>query len=245
VFFSTPGETFLRARLYSPEKPNSFARCVNATATQDIGGHVMPAKQPRTSAEASQRRQLVEAIAGVARGDKSAFAQLYAGTSRKLFGVAMNILRDRALAEDALQDAYLKVWRHAAAFDANVASPITWMVTIVRNTAVDEFRKRRIESVDNDDEMLSIASNDPDPADEIDWSRKRALALSALRRLSPDKQKLIMRAFIDETNRNHLAAQYNMPTGTMKTNIHRTVLGLRKSVQDEINDASDRGTRAA
>lgn len=208
-------------------------------------GAVMPARKLQSSVGASQRTELTAVIAEVARGDKSAFAKLYAATSRKLFGVAMNILRDRGAAEDALQDAYLKIWHHAASFDANVASPITWMVTIVRNTAVDEFRKRRIESVDNDEEMLSVASNDPDPADEIDRSRKRALALAALRKLSPEKQKLIMRAFFDETSRNQLAAQYNVPTGTMKTNIHRTVLDLRKSVQNEIERASVRCGKCA
>ena len=72
-----------------------------------------------------------------------------------------------------------------------------------------------------------------------------ALALSAFRKLSPDKQKLIMRAFIDETKRSQLAAQYNVPTGTMKTNIRRTVLGLRKSVQDEIDRESARAGRRA
>ena len=78
-----------------------------------------------------------------------------------------------------------------------------------------------------------MVANDPDPGDEIDRSRQRALALSALRKLSPDKQKLIVQAYVDETKRSELAAQYNMPTNTMKTNIRRTVLDLRKLVQGD------------
>lgn len=227
------------------EAINLFALLQRGEECDETGG-TMPARKPQPGVGVRQRSQLIAVLAEVARGDKSAFARLYAATSRKLLGVAINILRDRGAAEDALQDAYLKIWHHAASFNADAASPITWMVTIVRNTAVDEFRKRRIETVDNDEDMLSIASNDPDPADEIDRSRRRALALAALRKLSPEKQKLIVRAFIDETNRNQLAAQYNVPTGTMKTNIHRTVLDLRKSVQDESVRASVRyGRRAA
>jgi RNA polymerase sigma-70 factor (ECF subfamily) len=200
----------------------------------------------KSIAGAHQRQELAVTVAAVARGDKSAFARLYAATSRKLFGVAMNILRDRMQAEDALQDAYLKIWRHAASFDPALASPISWMAAIVRNTAVDEFRKRRIEAADGDDDVLSVAANDPDPADEIDRSRQRALALSALRKLRPDKQKLIVQAYVDETNRNALAAQYNVPSGTMKTNIRRTVLDLRKLVQDDIaNETVRRSQRAA
>ena len=158
----------------------------------------------------------------------------------------MNILRDRTRAEDALQDAYLKIWHHAHSFDPEFASPISWMTAIVRNTAVDEFRKRRIEAVDGEDEALSAVASDPDPGDEIDRSRQRALALSALRKLRPDKQKLIVQAYVDETSRSELAAQYNVPTGTMKTNIRRTVLDLRKLVQDDIaNECMRRSKRAA
>ena len=82
-------------------------------------------------------------------------------------------------------------------------------------------------------------------ADEIDRSRQRALALSALRKLRPDKQKLIVQAYVDETSRSELAAQYNVPTGTMKTNIRRTVLDLRKLVQDDIADECMRRSRRA
>ncbi len=204
----------------------------------------MPAS--KSNAGVHQRQELVAAVAAVAQGDKSAFARLYAATSRKLFGVAMNILRDRTRAEDALQDAYLKIWHHADSFDPEFASPISWMTAIVRNTAVDEFRKRRIEAVDGEDEALSAVASDPDPADEIDRSRQRALALSALRKLRPDKQKLIVQAYVDETSRSELAAQYNVPTGTMKTNIRRTVLDLRKLVQDDIaNECMRRSRRAA
>lgn len=201
--------------------------------------------QERAHAGIDARKELVALLGQVARGDKSAFARLYAATGRKLLGSAMNILRERGLAEDVLQEAYVKIWRNAASFDPAVASPISWMATIVRNTAIDEFRRRRMEMVESDDEMLAVPSADPDPADELDRSRKRALALSAFKRLGPKQQKLILQAFVDETSRNQLAAQHNMPIGTIKTHIHRAMLDLRRIVQDEIDRKEGRIRDAA
>ena len=129
----------------------------------------------KSTAGADQRQQLVAVVVAVGQGDKSAFARLYAATSRKLFGIAMNVLRDRTQAEDALQEAYMKIWHHAQSFDPERASPISWMSAIVRNTAVDEFRKRRIEAVECEEVLVSMVANDPDPGDEIDRSRQRAV----------------------------------------------------------------------
>jgi RNA polymerase sigma-70 factor (ECF subfamily) len=72
---------------------------------------------------------LATLLAEVASGDKSAFAKLYGLTSRKLFGVALRILRDRAAAEDIVQEVYVRIWRNAASFDLKLASPIAWMAS--------------------------------------------------------------------------------------------------------------------
>jgi RNA polymerase sigma-70 factor (ECF subfamily) len=86
-------------------------------------------------------------------------------THAKLLGVALRILRDRALAEDVLQESYLKIWRHAASYDPAIASPMTWMATIVRHGAIDTLRKRQIEVFASDDAMSALPSNDPDPVE--------------------------------------------------------------------------------
>ena len=109
----------------------------------------------------------------------------------------MRILRDRALAEDVLQESYLKVWRHAASYDPSIASPMTWMATIVRHGAIDALRKRQIEAFAGDDEMLRPSpSNDPDPVEEMHLARLRPKALAAFARLPEDKRRLIMLAYL-------------------------------------------------
>src|SRR6266511_6233037 len=86
------------------------------------------------------RRQLVAAISRVAGGDRGALRIVYQDTSAKLFGVCLRILNDRSEAEDVLQEVYVTVWRKAATFDPARASPITWLVAIARNRAIDKLR---------------------------------------------------------------------------------------------------------
>src|SRR5438128_6134353 len=109
------------------------------------------------------RSQLAAALVRVAGGDRAALRIVYQDTCAKLFGVCLRILKDRSEAEDVLQDVYVTVWRKAATFDPGRASPITWMVAIARNRAIDRLRagamRRRMEPIDAADTV-----SDPSPA---------------------------------------------------------------------------------
>ena len=83
---------------------------------------------------------LAETLRRVAAGDRAAFEEVYRRTSAKLFGVCLRILPVRPEAEEALQEAYLSVWRRAASFDATRGSAMTWLITLARNRAVDRLR---------------------------------------------------------------------------------------------------------
>ncbi|HKC33482.1 MAG TPA: sigma factor, partial [Xanthobacteraceae bacterium] len=78
-------------------------------------------------------QELVWLMAAVAKGDRAAFERLYAATRAKLYGVVLRILRRQDLADEVMQETYLKVWNSAGQFDPALASPITWMVAIARN----------------------------------------------------------------------------------------------------------------
>src|SRR5215831_727807 len=86
------------------------------------------------------RSQLAAALARVAGGDRAALRMVYQDTCAKLFGVCLRILNDKSEAEDVLQEVYLTVWRKAASFDPERASPITWLVAIARNRSIDRLR---------------------------------------------------------------------------------------------------------
>src|SRR3954470_23591081 len=109
------------------------------------------------------RSQLAAALARVAAGDRAALRIVYQDTSAKLFGVCLRILNDRGEAEDVLQDVYVTVWRKAGSFDPARASPITWLVAIARNRAIDRLRasaaRRRTDPIESAEDV-----RDPAPA---------------------------------------------------------------------------------
>jgi len=187
-------------------------------------------RQQATTGQQDGRSVLLQLLADVARGNKSAFAQLYGLTQAKLLGVAMRILRDRALAEDVLQESYLKVWRHASSYDPAIASPMTWMATIVRHGAIDTLRKRQIEASAGDDAMSALPSNDPDPADEMHLARLRPKALAAFAALPEDKRRLIMLAYLRDRSRHDLSIRLGIPANTVKTHLRRALLELRATM---------------
>ena len=187
-------------------------------------------RQQAPTGQQDGRTVLLQLLADVARGNKSAFAQLYGLTQAKLLGVAMRILRDRALAEDVLQESYLKVWRHASSYDPAIASPMTWMATIVRHGAIDTLRKRQIEASAGDDAMSALPSNDPDPADEMHLARLRPKALAAFAALPEDKRRLIMLAYLRDHSRHDLSIRLGIPANTVKTHLRRALLELRATM---------------
>lgn len=176
---------------------------------------------------------LATLLAEVASGDKSAFARLYGLTSRKLFGVALRILRDRSAAEDIVQEAYVRIWRNAASFDAGLAPPMSWMASIIRHCAIDALRKKKLEMAEFSDESARVASEAVDPAEELDLSRRRAIAFAAIRKMDPAKRDLILLAYVREQSRDSLAKTLGMPNGTIKTHLRRSLIELRQSMQRE------------
>lgn len=120
----------------------------------------MAADDNTHSIEDARRAWLTEALLRTGQGDRSAFETLYRATSAKLFGVCLRIFPDRNEAEEALQDAYITIWNRAASFQSGRASPISWLVTVTRNRAIDRLRaagKARYVPVDEANEIANSA----------------------------------------------------------------------------------------
>jgi RNA polymerase sigma-70 factor (ECF subfamily) len=181
---------------------------------------------PQQAAEA--RARLVAVLQRVAAGERAAFAELYSATSAKLFGACLRILPDRAEAEEVLQEAYLTIWRNAARFDAARASPITWLVTLTRNRAIDRLRGRKVLAL----ESLDIASQIADPAETADLFLERgeegARLGTCLGRLERQDAVLIRAAFYEGSSYSELATRAALPLGTVKSRIRRALLKLRE-----------------
>lgn len=170
----------------------------------------------------------MQTLQRVAAGDRPALAELYSATSAKLFGVCLRILPDRAEAEEALQEAYLTIWRNAARFEAGRASPITWLVTVTRNRALDRLRGRKGLPLG----PLDLASEVADPADGADLLLERdqesARLGVCLGKLDQQDTILIRAAFFEGSAYSELAARASMPLGTVKSRIRRALLKLRE-----------------
>lgn len=173
--------------------------------------------------------QLIGLLKRTGDEDQSAFAQLYGLTSRKLYGVALRIVRDRTVADDLLQDTYVKIWRRARSYDPELASPIAWMVAIIRNGAIDMIRKQQFATTE-EGEILLLPSEDADPGYELDMSRKRALAFEAFQEMSPDKRRMVILAYLHNENREQIARRFGIPVNTVKTYLRRALLEVNAEV---------------
>jgi RNA polymerase sigma-70 factor (ECF subfamily) len=173
------------------------------------------------------RASLAAALRRVAQGDRDAFEEVYRRTSMKLFGVCLRILPRRAEAEDALQDAYLAVWRKAATFDEGRGTAMTWLITLARNRALDRVRS----SASRPTVAVAHAEAIPDPAAGAfatlaasEEERRLALCLDDL---DAGDAGFIRRAFFGGETYSDLAGQIGVPLGTMKSRIRRALVRLR------------------
>jgi RNA polymerase sigma-70 factor, ECF subfamily len=169
--------------------------------------------------------ELVWLLAAVAKGDRAAFERLYAATCAKLYGVLLRILGSAALADEVFKETYLRVWNMAAKFDPTAASPITWMVAIARNRAIDIVRKSGNVLVDETPEALTAAEAPP-PLARRDMSEELKKLLACLGRLDPEKQRIVLLAYYSGWSREQLAEKLDIPVNTIKTWLRRSLLEI-------------------
>jgi RNA polymerase sigma-70 factor (ECF subfamily) len=172
--------------------------------------------------------ELVWLLGAVAKGDEAAFERLYAATRAKLYGVLLRILGRSALADEVMQETYLKVWKMADQFDPQVGSPITWMVAIARNRAIDIVRKRGDLSIEDEPEALEVAAESPAPLARREMSEELKRLLSCLGKLEPEKQRIVLLAYYSGWSRDQLAEKLDIPVNTIKTWLRRSLLEIRE-----------------
>jgi RNA polymerase sigma-70 factor (ECF subfamily) len=170
-------------------------------------------------------------VALAARGEDSALGELYDRFGRVAYGLALRILRDRALAEDAVQEAFLTVWRTAAVYRPERGKAGTWILTLVHRRAVDLVRRedrRRAEPLD--DEQGEPAADGPDDAVWLRLERERVQrALQAL----PDAQREALElAYYGGYTQSELAERLGLPLGTIKSRMFAGLARLRELLDE-------------
>ena len=172
--------------------------------------------------------ELVWLLAAVAKGDEAAFERLYTATRAKLYGVALRILRRSDLADEVMQDAYLKIWRGAGDFDPRLASPITWMVAIARNRAIDLARRRTDSSLEEEPAAMDAVADTPDPLARREVSDDLRRLLNCLGGLDDERRQMVLLAYYNGWSREQLAAKFDKPVNTIKTWLRRSLVEVRE-----------------
>lgn len=180
----------------------------------------------------SNRSLIASALARIPGGDRAALQTVYRLTSAKLFGVALRILGDRGEAEDVVQEAYVTVWRKAADFDAKRASPMTWLITITRNKAIDKLRSgrqsRHTEAIDS---ATNIADSAPTADKTLESTETNVRLHGCLGELATHEQAALRGAFFDGNTYEELSERMAVPLGTMKSWIRRAMAKLKTCLE--------------
>ena len=192
--------------------------------------------QAASGTRASRRRDVVHLsdealVALVARGEESALAELYDRFGRVAYGLSVRILRDQALAQDAVQDAFMTVWRSAGRFVPERAKARTWILTLVHRRAVDVVRRedsRRGEPL----EAAPAESGGPS-AEDAAWQRlERERVQEALRKLPDQQREALELAYYGGFTQSELAERLGVPLGTIKSRMFSGLARLRELLAD-------------
>lgn len=174
----------------------------------------------------NSRDDIEDMILRIGLGDRAAFSSLYDATSAKLFGVCLRVLNNRAEAEDTLQDVFVKVWHKASLYSVNGYSPMTWLITLARNTSIDKLRSRKAGDVDID-EVHDLSDASPTPEAEAIKASERLRLQGCLDELEADRSDAVRRAYLQGDSYKDLAERHGVPLNTMRTWLRRSLLKLR------------------
>lgn len=184
-------------------------------------------------------RELAQLLGRAGLGDRAAFATLYQRTSAHLFAVILRINRDRAQAEDILQEVYVNVWRSAQSFDAAQSQPLTWLTSVARNRAIDSLRRAQSQP-----QIQAATTSGGDDAEDVDVydqvaddsagplellsraSDARALS-HCMSSLSAQQRQSVALAFFDGLSHAEVAEQMRQPLGTVKSWVRRALMALK------------------
>jgi RNA polymerase sigma-70 factor (ECF subfamily) len=181
-------------------------------------------------------RELAHLLARTALGDRGAFERLYERSCGHLFAVVLRIQRDRATAEDLLQEVYVSVWKSAGSFDAARSQPLTWLTHIARNRAIDSLRRAQAQPQtdslspaddDDTDDTERLVSGDSGPMELLSAASERRALARCMEQLSPRQRQSVALAFFDGLSHAEVAEHLREPLGTVKSWVRRALDTLK------------------
>lgn len=184
----------------------------------------------------NQNAELLPLLHRSARGDQSAFHRLYELTSGRLYAVALRLMRRTDLADEVMQEAYVRIWHNAGEYISDRGTVSTWMVSILRYRAIDRLRKLKREQImeDADDYVDQLTDDGMGPLQYIDAAADKKMLHGCLEELVETQKHSIALAFFDGLTHEQLSKHLNAPLGTVKSWIRRGLMLLRQCLDNEI-----------
>lgn len=201
------------------------------TAPLPKASRIPPAAAAAAGDAAGSDDPMAALLAQVAGGDRRAFARLYELSSGRLYALARGITGTGDLAEDVLQEAFLRVWRSAHRYDARRGPAIAWLTTVLRNRALTARAARARRAAVPDPELLeSLADDAPDPLELVLRSEQARRINACLQQLDPAQREAVLLAFFEGLSHRELAARLGVPLGTAKSRIRRGLMRLARGL---------------
>ena len=185
------------------------------------------AKAPATARDDA----LAALLARVALGDQRAFAELYRAAGPHLYAIAVRIVRNGALAEEMLQEAFVSVWHHAGTYDAAKGPPVAWLASIVRNRSLDWLRRREIDAAAPARDDGASWQPPPEGPSAVDLLLAAADAQGlrdCVDALEPGQRQAIALAFFEGLSHRELASRLSQPLSAVKSSVRRALATLRR-----------------
>lgn len=182
----------------------------------------------------STPEQLADWLARCALNDRRSFEQLYRATSAQLFGLILRIVKQQDIANEVLQESYVKIWNRASDYSVNKAAPMTWMGTIARNHAIDTLRRgnQQPDTVDEPvDELVWLAEDNPGPEEQAHDQQRNAALYQCLNQLEGKQKQAMLMAYFQGLTHEELSAQLATPMGTVKSWIRRGLQRLKQCLE--------------
>ncbi|WPP00310.1 sigma-70 family RNA polymerase sigma factor [Pseudomonas sp. HR96] len=178
-------------------------------------------------AENDEHRQLLGACA---QGDRRAFERLYHSVGPRLHGVALRCVTRRALAEEVVQESFVRIWHNAARYDETLSAPLTWMINITRHLAIDLLRKRQEEPL-AEQQLETLMDDAPSAFDQLNGDRDTAALNRCLETLEGMQRQSILTAYFHGLSNAELAEHLAAPLGSIKSWIRRGMERLRRCLE--------------
>jgi RNA polymerase sigma-70 factor (ECF subfamily) len=197
----------------------------------------LPGEAPAAGDTQPERPELGQLIRAAATGDRNAFEQVYRAAAPRAFGVALRLLRRRDLAEEAVQEAFVEIWRKAASFDAARGQALAWIAGIVRYRAIDLLRRlQRRDGIETTDEAVEIADPAPLASDLLIDGETAGRLAGCLALLRTEQQQAIRLAYFDGLTYEQVSDRLGAPIGTTKSRIRRGLQSLKRCLDQEGSD---------